>query len=191
VLDGVYDIVGGVVCHAEADLRTLPSLTTTFLEGSSGFFKEEHAALRVMKSCSSGRGVGGACMGTYGILLGDYGFTDEEVSGSCPLQPELPDVPCTENTTYYYAVRKVFDNNERSAGRDATEFANFFAGYSPIDESGFFMSYRGIEDGYIETLTPAGEPMDEMDRPRNTGGVDDQPTKRRPTNTCFLGLNGC
>jgi hypothetical protein len=191
VLDGIYENVGGVGCRAEADLRTLPALTTTFLEGASGFFKEEHAALRQMKSCAAGRGVGGVCQGSYSILLGDFAFADTDVSGSCPLQPELPEVPCGDNPAYYYAVQKVFDNNERAAGSHATEFAEFFAGYSPIDENDFFMSYRGIEHGYIETATPTGEPMDMMDRPRNTGGVSDRPPKRRRSDTCFLGLQGC
>lgn len=191
VLDGVYENVVGMGCRAEADLRTLPALTTTFLEGASGFFKEEHAALRQMKACAAGRGVGGVCQGSYSILLGDFAFADTDVSASCPLQPELPEIPCPENPAYYYAVRKVFDNNDRAAGTDATEFAEFFAGYSPIDENDFFMSYRGIEHGYIENDTPTGEPNDMMDRPRNTGGVGDRPPKRRRSDTCFLGLQGC
>jgi hypothetical protein len=54
------------------------------------------------------------------------------------------------------------------------------------------MSYRGEEDGYIEQATPAGESRDELDRPRNTGGVEHKPTAlRRPSNKCFLGLPGC
>lgn len=191
VFDGIYENVGGMGCSAEARLQTLPSLTTTFLEGASGFFQEQHAVMREMRACAAGRGTGGTCQGRYGILLGDFAFADTDVSGSCPLQPEKPDVPCEENPAYYYAVRKVFDTNGRSAGRDATEFARFFVGYSPIDESGFFMSYRGLEHGYIENDTPTGEPEDQMDRPRNTGGVGDRPPQRRRSNTCFLGLNGC
>ncbi|WP_044181425.1 hypothetical protein [Hyalangium minutum] len=191
VLDGVYENVGGVSCTANARLQTLPSLTTTFLEGDSGFFKEQHAVLRDMKACASGRAINGECKGRYAILLGDFAFADTDVSGQCPLRPEQPDVPCGENPAYYYGVRKVFDNNDRSAGRDASDFARVFVGYSPIDESGFFMSYRGEEDDYQEPDTPAGEALDAVDRDRNTGGVPDRPAKRRPSKECFLGLLGC
>jgi hypothetical protein len=192
VLDGIYENVGGVACTAEAHLEGLPSLPESFLEGSTGFFQEKHSERLDMKACAAGRAVGGACLGRYAVLLGDFAFADEEVSGHCPLKPGQPDVPCEENPAYYYAARKVFDNNERSAGRAASSFAQFFVGYSPIDESGFFMSYRGVEDGYVEPNTPPGEPMDEAGRPRNTGGVEDQPNpRRRPSNVCFLGLRGC
>jgi hypothetical protein len=192
VLDGVYENVGGVSCAAEARLRTLPSLTTTFLEGKTGFFQEKHARLREMKACSSGRAVHGRkCQGRYAILLGDFAYADRDVSGHCPLQPERPDVTCSENAAFYYGARKVFDNNGRSAGRDATNFARVFVGHSPIDESGFFMSYRGVEDGYVEPDTPPGEELDEVDRQRNTGGVGHRPPKRRQSNECFLGLHGC
>ncbi|MFY0525154.1 TadE family protein [Archangium gephyra] len=192
VLDGIYDNVGGISCAAEAHLEGLPTLPTRFMEGEGGFFGEKHATLLKMKVCAAGRAVGGTCQGRYGLLLGDYGFSDPEVSEHCPLQPEQPDVPCSENRAFYYAARKVFDANGRSAGRDASEFAEFFVGHSPIDESGFFMSYRGEEDDYIERDTPRGESQDEIDRPRNTGGVDHKPSpKRRPSNKCFLGLREC
>ena len=136
--------------------------------------------------------MGGVCKGRYGILLGDFGFTDADVSDHCPLQPEKPDKPCPENRTFYYASMKVFSNNQRAAGTAASDFAKFFAGYSPIDENGFFMSYRGEEDGYVEKSTPPGEALDEVDRPRNTGGPDDEPEPyRRPSNVCFLGMQGC
>ena len=191
VLDGVYENVGGVTCRAEAHLRTLPSLTTTFLEGNTGFFQEKHAVLRDMKACSVGRAAGGECKGRYAILLGDFAYADTDVSAHCPLQPEKPDVTCPENPAFYYGARKVFDNNQRSAGRSASDFADVFVGYSPIDESGFFMSYRGVEDDYVEPNTPRGEELDEVDRQRNTGGVEHRPPKRRPSNECFLGLQGC
>lgn len=191
VLDGVYQNVGGVTCGAEASLRTLPSLTTTFLEGDTGIFQQRHAVLRDMKVCSTGRAVGGRCLGRYSILLGDFAYADTDVSAHCPLQPERPDVTCGENPAFYYGVRKVFDNNGRSAGRAATDFARTFVGYSPIDESGFFMSYRGVEDDYVEPDTPQGEDLDEVDRLRNTGGVEHRPARRRPSNVCFLGLEGC
>jgi hypothetical protein len=191
VLTGIYENVGGMNCTAHAELRTLPSLTSTFLEGTSGFFQEQHAVMRTWLACAAGRGIGGTCDGRYGILLGDFAFHDTAVSGSCSLQPEQPDVACPENPAYYYSVRKVFDANQRGFSTDASNFANFFVGYSPIDENGFFMSYRGVEHGYIENDTPVGEPNDMMDRPRNTGGVEDRPPKRRQSNRCFLGINGC
>ncbi|MFY0564844.1 TadE family protein [Archangium lansingense] len=192
VLDGVYENLGGMSCSAEAHLEGLPTLPSRFLEGQGGFFEEKHSMRLRMKACGVGRAVGGTCKGRYGILLGDFGFSDPEVSEHCPLQPERPDVPCSENRAFYYAAMKVFDNNGRAAGRDASEFAEFFVGQSPIDESGFFMSYRGEEDDYIERDTPRGESQDEMDRPRNTGGVDHKPTpNRRRSNRCFLGMQEC
>ncbi len=192
VLDGVYENLGGIRCAAEAHLEGLPTLPTTFLEGQGGFFKEKHAVLLDIKACAAGRPVGGRCQGGYGILLGDFAFSDTDVSGHCPLQPERPDIPCSENRAFYYAAKKVYDNTGRSAGHAASDFADTFVGYSPIDESGFFMSYRGEEDGYIELDTPRGESQDERDRPRNTGGVEHRPVpRRRSSNACFLGVAGC
>lgn len=192
VLDGVYENKGGISCTAEAHLETLPTLTARFLEGSNGFFTQSHGKRLNMTACAIGRAHGGKCEGTYGILLGDWAFADTEVSGHCPLQPEKPDVPCADNAAYYDAARKVFDNDNRSAGDDSSKFAQFFVGYSPIQERGFFMSYRGEEDGYIENSTPTGEAMDMLHRPRNTGGVEYKPTAlRRDSNTCFLGLKKC
>jgi hypothetical protein len=105
--------------------------------------------------------------------------------------PESPDMPCAENRAFYYAAMSVFDRNLGSTGKAATEFAEEFAGYSPIDEDGFFMSYRGEEDGYTENKTPDGEAMDMQDRPYNTGGIEHKPAVRRKSNTCFLGLQKC
>jgi hypothetical protein len=191
VLDSVYQNVGGMSCSASAQVRSLPSLPSRFLEGAGGFFKAQHSTGLMMTACASGRAVGGSCEGRYGILLGDYSFVDADVVERCPLRPERPDDPCPENAAYYYAALSVFDANGRSAGNDASKFAEYFAGFSPIDESGFFMSYRPQEDDYVEPLTPPGEPEDEAERPRNTGGVDHRPAVRRPNNICFLGLNGC
>jgi len=193
VLEGVYENTGGISCTAEAHLESLPALPLSFLEGEGGFFSEKHAKKLRMKVCAVGRARPGEdCKGRYGLLLGDFAFADTEVSGQCPLQPERPDQPCAENRAFYYAAMKVFTNNRRAAGRDSSLFAEYFVGYSPIDEGGFFMSYRGEEDGYIERDTPAGEAMDTIDRPRNTGGVEHKPTAlRRPSNRCFLGLNKC
>ncbi len=191
-LDGVYENRGGVSCSATAHIDGLPTLPTSFLEGNQGFFKEKHSLPLSMTACSVGRAAGGVCQGRYGILLGDFGFTDRDVSDHCPLQPERPDQPCRQNRAYYYAAMKVFDNNGRAAGHAASDFAKFFAGYSPIDENGFFMSYRGEEDDYVEKSTPEGEALDEMDRPRNTGGPDHKPEPfRRPSNICFLGKQEC
>lgn len=192
-LDGIYENLGGISCSAQADLQGLPSLPTDLLDQARAFFHGEQPVPRPkMKACATGRAVGGVCSGRYGILLGDFGFSDADVSGHCPLQPERPDEPCRDNPTFYDAAMKVFANNGRSAGHAASDFAKAFAGYSPIDESGFFMSYRGEEDDYLEQDTPRGEALDEMDRPRNTGGPDHKPsTVRRASNLCFLGTKEC
>ncbi|MDC0712872.1 pilus assembly protein [Stigmatella sp. ncwal1] len=192
VLDEIYENVGGISCTAEAHVEGLSTLPTSFLEGTKGFFQAPHSVRLDMKTCAAGRAVGGVCQGRYGILLGDFGFSDADLSGHCPLQPEMPDSPCAENRAFYYAARKVFDQGGRAAGNAASEFAEFFVGYSPIDENSFFMSYRGEEDGYIERDTPRGESQDERDRPRNTGGIDHKPEAiRRNSNKCFLGLTRC
>ena len=192
-LEEVYENLGGISCRAEAKLETLPALPLRFLEGEGGFFKAQHAKRLRMKVCSVGRvAAGKECQGRYSILLGDFAFADTEVSGQCPLRPERPDEPCADNATYYMAAKSVFDHNLKGAGRDASHFAEYFVGYSPINEEGFFMSYRGEEDGYIEKDTPAGEEADEVDRPRNTGGPEHKPTAiHRPSNICFLGLDEC
>lgn len=193
VLEGIYENKGGMSCTAEAHLESLPTLSSSFLdEPGTGFFKAPHGKRLDMRVCALGRVNAGKCRGSFGILLGDFAFSDTDVSGHCPLQPELPNEPCTENRTFYYAAQKVFDNNGRAAGRDSSTFAEFFVGYTPVDESGFFMSYRGEEDGYIENDTPTGESGDMRKRPRNTGGVEHKPTPlRRDRNLCFLGIKRC
>ncbi|WP_224372211.1 pilus assembly protein [Hyalangium versicolor] len=192
-LDGIYENVGGISCSAQANLQGLPTLPGLLLDHArslgQGLKAEPHEQ---MKACATGQAVGGVCSGRYGILLGDFGFSDADASDHCPLQAERPNEPCRANPTFYYAAMKVFDNNRRSAGRAASEFAEAFAGYSPVDESGFFMSYRGEEDDYIERDTPRGEALDEIDRPRNTGGPDHKPSPvRRNSNLCFLGVRDC
>jgi hypothetical protein len=191
LLDGIFENVGGMSCTAEAHVQALPTLPSRFLEGATGFFQAQHSIKPMIKACAAGRVAGGECRGRYAILLGDFSFVDEDVVGQCPLQPELPDQPCSENEAFYYAAKKVYDGNGRSAGNDASKFAEHFAGFSPIDESGFFMSYRPEETGYLEPLTPPGEPEDEADRPRGTGGVGYRPATVRPNNECFLGQPGC
>jgi hypothetical protein len=193
VLTDVYENMGGISCRAEARLDTLPSLPRHFLEQQNGGFFDTPLATRFsMKVCAVGRAKDGECKGRYGILLGDWAFADREVSEHCPLQPERPDEPCGENRAFYYAAMSVFDRNLGSTGKAGSEFAEEFAGFSPIDEDGFFMSYRGEEDGYIENKTPPGEYYDMKDRPYNTGGVEDEPNPvRRDSNTCFLGIPGC
>ncbi|HLL04008.1 MAG TPA: TadE family protein [Myxococcaceae bacterium] len=191
LLDGIFENVGGMSCRAEAHVQALPTLPSRFLEGATGFFQAKHSIKPMIKACAAGRVAGGECQGRYGILLGDFSFVDPDVVGQCPLRPELPDEPCSENEAFYYAAKKVYDGNGRSAGNDASKFAQHFVGFSPIDESGFFMSYRPEETGYLEPLTPPGEPEDEAQRPRGTGGVGYRPAIRRPNNECFLGQPGC
>ena len=190
-LNGVYANRGGLRCSAQASAKVLPSLTERFLEGSGGFFQQPHGRRLDIPICAMGRAHGGRCQGSYGILLGDFAFADAGVSRHCPLQPERPDSPCPQNPAFYYAAKSIFDVNGRGAGSAASDFAGFFVGYSPIDENGFFMSYRGEEDGYVENDTPRGESADEARRPRNTGGVENRPTLRRPANRCFLGMRRC
>ncbi|WP_224247849.1 pilus assembly protein [Hyalangium gracile] len=192
-LDGIYENVGGISCSAQADLQGLPSLPVLVLDKARALIHGEAPAQHeTMKACATGQAVGGVCSGRYGILLGDFGFADADLGDHCPLQAERPNEPCRENPTFYYAAMKVFSNNGRAAGRAASDFAEAFAGYSPIDENGFFMSYRGEEDDYIENDTPRGEELDEVDRPRNTGGPDHKPTAvRRASNLCFLGMREC
>jgi hypothetical protein len=193
VLTDVYQNLGGISCRAEARLDTLPSLPRHFLDqGNGGFFDTPNAQLLNMKVCAIGRSVKGQCKGRYGILLGDWGFGDQDVSEHCPLQPDNPDNPCSQNRAFYYGAMSVFDRNLGAVDKSSSEFAEYFAGYSPIDEDGFFMSYRGEEDGYVENSTPKGESIDERDRPYNTGGITHKPSAiRRKSNTCFLGLQKC
>ena len=115
------------------------------------------------------------------------------ISTYCTTRPTSGEgLPCGENRAFYYAAMSVFDRNLGSTGKAGSEFAEEFAGFSPIDEDGFFMSYRGEEDGYIENKTPEGEALDMKDRPYNTGGVEHEPDpERRDSNTCYLGIPGC
>lgn len=188
VLGRVYENVGGLSCTAGARLSGY-NLPQRFMEGASGFFTERPPRAVTLRVCASGRAVGGTCPGRYGLLLGDWGFAGVQESGHCPLQPDMPDQPCSENTAFYNAARYTFDDNEGWGGREASDFALRFTGADPMPDQGFFMSYRGIEDGYVEQDTPPGEPDDMAYRPYNTGGVSHRPRAIR--GECFLGRDGC
>lgn len=188
VLGRVYENVGGVSCGAGARLTAF-DLPRNFLEGAGGFFSVPQYQGLTMRVCSSGRAVSGTCPGRYALLLGDWGFTGVNERGHCPLQPDRPDQPCDENRAFYNAARYVFEDNDAWSGREANDFALQFAGADPLAAQGFFMSYRGWEDGYVEEDTPPGEAEELPYRPFNTGGVSDRPRATR--GTCFLGRTGC
>lgn len=188
VLGRVYENVGGMACAAGARITGL-RVPRSFLEGPSGFFAEAHPRPVQVHLCASGRLVGESCPGQFSLLLGDWGFIGLDEGGHCPLQPDRPNEPCPENRPFYNAARYVFEDNEGWGGREASQLALTFVGADPMPDQGFFMSYRGIEDGYVEPLTPPGEPLDMAYRPYNTGGVSDRPVATR--GRCFLGRDGC
>ena len=132
--------------------------------------------------CAAGRPVNGACNTRFGILLDDWGFAGEQEGREMPLRPEggLPLV--TQNKGYYDMVNAMYQANGAGQGGAASALAALVVGFSPINEGQFYMSFRGAESDYSQTL------VSHRDTTWKTSPIEvNGRYLRREGNRCWLG----
>ncbi|MBS1150310.1 MAG: putative pilus biosis operon protein [Myxococcaceae bacterium] len=197
---------GGVSCNAEGDFGVF-RISTKFLEGADGFFKASNNSRprgSLTTLCSAGRATGGTCPGALSILLGDDALTDQgSQERECDLQSDSP-TGCT-NGAFYRVTHATWDKSMiRTAG--------WLSGYTGFPErwarnivgsrgiprgqiTGFYLSFRGEESGFIEPVEIAegggawqSNPMDaQMPGTPYRGAYN---TRRNCSNGAFSPLTG-
>lgn len=133
----------GMSCTAMAEATGFRIPKTFVDKNSSGFFKADHWNPIPITMCAAGRFSGGDCSGRFGLLLDDWGFSGPREGLPCPVMQR----DTCPNTAYYQMVKNAFTDGGASGGRAASDLAAFVAGASPTDESQFFMSFVGYNDG--------------------------------------------
>jgi hypothetical protein len=208
-LDRIYPIQGGVACQASARVSVLRA-PIHFLEGV-GFFKASNISQGALVLCSPGRAVDGQCVGSYGMLLGDFGLDHSAIAADADHDCLLDrNGPRCANATYQQMVRTLYEDNVGQLTQQAwgSAYAGIVnGGASPIDERTFWMSFSGEEHGFLDgwplpSPDPTSPPL-RVDRFYNTSGAWNgfppppgsipNPQDRPPTprNGCWLGLPGC
>jgi hypothetical protein len=158
ILAGAFpDPDSGMQCSSSALLASI-RLPTSFLD--DGLFQEPHWEDRDIRACAAGRPVGGTCEGRLGILLDDWGFNGQDEAQECSLN--IDGVRRCTNTGYLRMASSVYQPvGARGAGCD---FARSMVGACPLPTTGgldgedqFFMSFRGREHDYQETVASHGD----------------------------------
>jgi hypothetical protein len=144
----------GMTCTARAAMEGY-RIPRFFLENDQrGFFNEQHWEPRQIPICAAGRASGGDCPARYGIALDDWGFSGKDELKECPLAPEGGG-SCS-NQGYYDMVKRSYRKQANFAAGglrgDASDLAEAVVGKSPIDENHFYMSFRGSESQYTDSL---------------------------------------
>lgn len=185
-LNSIFPNVGGTSCRATAFVSPfgMPPMAVSPSELSG----PPPPALPGVRVCSPGRAVGGACIGSYALLVGDYGFsvTPNDLpnrSADCLLNE------CT-NTNYRNVVRSLYQANigAISALRPANNFVASRGLTNPMPGNGelqFYMSFSGEEHDYMDGILPNAR--------HNTSGVNTQgrPNEEvRDWNGCWAGQGG-
>jgi hypothetical protein len=178
----VYRDTGGLECQAWASVEAF-RIPTHFLDQSNGFFQQQHESAGVITFCSIGRSSGsggqGACSGWLPVLTGDWGLMGDSEADSC----------VTEGggaCDYSNIVQKMFG----SPGSAGLSFAERFAGEPGTNESVYNFAYRGVEDGYINTVGGEGQPSFNTGGPGNALGGPGGVIAPQTGHDCFLGKAG-
>ncbi|WNG32795.1 pilus assembly protein [Archangium violaceum] len=180
----VYKNVGGMRCNARAELSPVKAFTRSFLDkGQGAFFGVPHYTGAVIPVCGLGRAKGGQCEGGFGILLDDWGLSSEAESRECHLGS-------CKNTAYFDSTKVVYDKHNTESGK-AEKLAKTIVDEAPIDPGKFFMSFRGEESDFQESVHQGDQDPNDW---RTTPGkksrspeYDKAYGRRQP---CFLG-NAC
>jgi hypothetical protein len=146
--DGAFkaasDENAGVVCQVGASLSRY-HFPEHFADGADGkFFQVKTVASAAIAStaCAAGRPSGGDCTGRgYRMVLDDWGFQGASEAGQCPLSSS----GCAANPGYWRMAKGMFDASGGSSGADGTALAQTIIGFSPADETKFWMSFVGGE----------------------------------------------
>lgn len=144
----------GMLCNASARLEAV-DIPRFFLDDGTpgGFFGESQWDRQPIVVCGAGRATRGQCQARFAILLDDWGLAGAAEREECALAREGGS-GCA-NRGYYALVKKTYEAQRADRGVPddaASALARFVVGRSPIDESHFYMSFRGSESGYTEDL---------------------------------------
>ncbi len=157
-----------------------------FAEGPTGFFKHSHREPLDFGLCAAGTSRGMVCAQRYLILLDDWGYSGPEERKECPLNGEGGG-ECA-NRGYWHMVERAFQDSladqvggKRSAG---SELAKNTVGKSPIDENHFYMSFRGSESAYTDTVKVSHKQVEWETSPWS----DPVEYKKSKRDNCWLGL---
>lgn len=138
----------GVSCQVAASLTTNARFPKHFADGADGKFFKVKTLDKLTSSptaCAAGRPSGGDCSGRgFRMLLDDWGFQGVAEGGQCPLS----NTGCPDNPGYWRMAKATFDAAGGSDGSDATTLAQGIVGFSPADETQFWMSFRGEDSPY-------------------------------------------
>lgn len=152
---------GDVRCGAEGDVNAF-RVPRSFADGADGFFKAAHKGTTMtnpMHLCGSGRPLGTGCPGKLSILLGDYALTaDQNENGDCALQTSSPNACANQN--FYRTTRGTFDKSMQLTARWAEGWTGFperwtrniVTGLPRGRITGFYMSFRGEQTGFVEPV---------------------------------------
>ncbi|PTL84615.1 hypothetical protein [Vitiosangium sp. GDMCC 1.1324] len=180
----VYKDVGGMSCNARAVLSPTRALTRSFLDkGPGSFFDVPHYAVGVIPVCGLGRAKGGNCAGGFGILLDDWGLAGRDESQECLV---LDGAGC-DNTPYYRSAKEVYDQHNTVDG-SSQRLAQTIVGTAPIDPGRFWMSFRGMNNEFLESERGGDrDPNNWRTTPGKKSRTTEYDTSFSRRGTCFLG----
>jgi hypothetical protein len=137
----------GIVCSARATLSGF-RIPRNFLDGDLS--KVQHYRPLVIPVCAVGRPSSGNCPGQLGMLLDDWGYSGPAEAQECPLAPE-GGTGCA-NQGYYDQVSSIYTGSGSPYAGSASRLATVVSGGSPINEDFFYMSFRGWESDFKQSL---------------------------------------
>lgn len=190
-----YEDNGGVNCQSNATVNAV-GIANRFMEGSGGLFgSNRHYVPVTIRVCGIGRGGSGNCNARLAMQLDDWGLMGTNESKKCTLNVDSPLGSC-ENEAFFKMARAAYLTTTPYGGHNgaASRFAWQIVGAAPIvpmGESAFFMSARGEEDQFTQSLTTEGHNR----YPTTPGGIGnsgvpshDYARAYNARKACWLGL---
>ena len=154
----------GMRCNAKAALNGY-KIPGAFLQDKPYHASNFNYATSAMTICAIGRASGSSCASRVEMFLDDYGLSTSGEGQECPLS--IDSTAACSNTHYYNWVKNIFNSPNGNASSLAS-----VVGAESVDESQFFMSYRGYEDNYVERLDEETGTVNWETSPHNNpGGV--------------------
>ncbi len=127
--------VGGVRCHAGAQVKAINVPREFLQKDTGGFFRERMVRSEPMPVCGMGLPVDGKCPGALSVLTNDWALVNDETvtcKNDCPASP------------YRQMIEKLYAQTGRGGPRGRV-FATQFAGAPPVSAMDYFFSYAGID----------------------------------------------
>ena len=160
-----YGNPGVLSCTASGTIDTINVPSGYHQQSSGGYFKADHLRTVPLTMCAFGRASFGQCLGGLPLLLGDHGLSvgnaENAECGRLPSDQGVLGAACA-NPTFYRLAHENWDRSMPYTGAPEA-FARSVTGRAPTGRvSGFYMSFRGEESGFVETDTKGWQtsPMD-------------------------------